>query len=65
MKKLGIKNILVAGGSDKIGRAVLPELLKAGYKIRAIQYSHDPVEVKGVEIMVECSLKTVPPLVRV
>jgi len=46
-----IKNILVTGASGKIGRAALPELLKAGYSIRAIQFENDIVQAKGVEIM--------------
>lgn len=50
MKVLGVKNILVTGGSGKIGRSALPELVKAGYKVRAIQFE-EPINVEGVEIM--------------
>lgn len=50
MKVLGVKNILVTGGSGKIGRATLPELVEAGYKIRAIQFE-EPIDVEGVEVM--------------
>jgi len=50
MEKLEIKNILVTGGSGKIGRSLLPELLKAGYHVRAIKHEGD-VTCKGVEIM--------------
>ena len=47
--KLGIKNILVTGGSGKIGRSVIPELIDAGYRLRAMQLPDEPVEVNGVE----------------
>lgn len=49
MKKLNIKNILITGGSGKIGRAVIPELIRAGYKLRAIQLSDELVDVPAVE----------------
>jgi UDP-glucose 4-epimerase len=45
-----IKNIAVTGASGKIGRHVIPELLKAGYQIRALEHE-EPVTVKGVEVM--------------
>ena len=51
MKSLGVKNILVTGGSGKIGRAVLPEILQFGYKVRAIQFPPDPIGIEGMEIM--------------
>lgn len=50
MKVLGVKNILVTGGSGKIGRPTLPELVKAGFNVRAIQFE-EPINAKGVEIM--------------
>ncbi|MCK4628337.1 MAG: NAD(P)-dependent oxidoreductase, partial [Sedimentisphaerales bacterium] len=46
---LNIKNILITGGSGKIGRAAIPELLKAGYKLRAFQLPDEPVEAEGLE----------------
>ena len=49
MKNLGIKNILITGGSGKIGRAVIPELIRAGYKLRAIQLPDELVDVPAVE----------------
>lgn len=49
MKTLGIKNILITGGSGKIGRATIPQLLKAGFKLRAVQLPDEPVGVQGVE----------------
>jgi len=50
--ELSIKTILVTGASGKIGRAVLPELLKAGYNVRALEFE-ELVEYKNkdVEIM--------------
>ncbi|MGQ9617264.1 MAG: NAD-dependent epimerase/dehydratase family protein, partial [Spirochaetota bacterium] len=45
-----IKNIAVTGASGKIGRHVIPELLKAGYRVRALEHE-TPVNIKGVEIM--------------
>ena len=49
IQHLNIKNILITGGSGKIGRAAIPELLKAGYKLRAIQLPDEPVEAEGLE----------------
>lgn len=45
-----IKNIAVTGASGKIGRNVLPGLLKAGYSIRALEHE-EPVQTEGVEIL--------------
>jgi nucleoside-diphosphate-sugar epimerase len=45
-----IKNIAVTGASGKIGRHVVPELLKAGFNVRALQHE-TPVTIQGVEIM--------------
>ena len=45
-----IKNIAVTGASGKIGRSVIPGLLKAGYMIRALEHEV-PVRIEGVEIM--------------
>ena len=49
LKKSGIKNILITGGSGKVGKAVIPQLLQAGYKLRAIQLREESVDVDGVE----------------
>jgi UDP-glucose 4-epimerase len=43
-----IKNIVVTGSSGKIGRNVIPELLKAGYRVRALEHE-EPVQMEGVE----------------
>ncbi len=48
---MNIKNIFVTGGSGKVGRALLPELVKSGYNIRALQFDEDLVTCPGVEIM--------------
>ena len=47
--KLGIKSILITGGSGKIGKVAIPRLLEAGFKLRAIQLPDEPVEAEGVE----------------
>ena len=49
MLKLGVKNVLITGGSGKIGRMAIPELINAGYTLRAIQLPDEPVETEGVE----------------
>jgi len=47
-----IKNVFLTGGSGKIGRALLPELVKAGYHIRALKFEEENIEsLKNVEIM--------------
>jgi len=50
MSTLQIKNILVTGAGGKIGRSLVPELVKAGYCIRALRFE-EPVDFKDVEIM--------------
>ncbi|MDD5698628.1 MAG: NAD(P)-dependent oxidoreductase [Victivallaceae bacterium] len=48
-----IKNVLLTGAGGKVGKAVLPELVKAGFQVRALEYS-DGLEVerlKNVEIV--------------
>lgn len=45
-----IKNIFVTGASGKIGRSLLPELISAGYNIRALQFE-EPIKYEGVEII--------------
>jgi UDP-glucose 4-epimerase len=45
-----IENIAVTGASGKIGRHVIPELLKAGYRVRALEHE-TPVGIEGVEIV--------------
>lgn len=36
-----IKNIFLTGGSGKIGRALLPELVKAGCRVRALEFDEE------------------------
>ena len=33
-----VKNVLLTGAGGKIGKAVLPELTRAGYSVRALEY---------------------------
>ncbi|MDR1156341.1 MAG: NAD(P)-dependent oxidoreductase [Bacteroidales bacterium] len=40
-KELVIKNIFITGGSGKVGSAVIPELMKAGYKVRALRFDNE------------------------
>jgi dTDP-L-rhamnose 4-epimerase len=49
---MNVNNVLLTGAGGKIGRAVLPELLKAGHSVRALEYTdglqvprHEHVEV--------------------
>lgn len=51
MNSLHIKNVLVTGASGKLGQAVVPELLRAGYCVRAMTYYEDRYEQAGVEII--------------
>lgn len=48
---MAIKNILLTGGSGKIGRNLLPELVKAGYFVRAIEFEEELVNCPDVEII--------------
>ena len=43
-----VSNILLTGAGGKIGRAVLPELVKAGYSVRALEYS-DGLQVEHLD----------------
>jgi len=45
-----IKNIFITGGSGKIGRSLLPELVSADYQVRALEFD-EPIECEGVEIL--------------
>ncbi len=49
-KSMKIRKVLVTGASGKIGRALLPELHKAGYKVRVVEFEdgvryHSKVDV--------------------
>ena len=51
---MDVKNILLTGAGGKIGRALLPELVRAGYAVRALEYT-DGLHVerlKNVEVVV-------------
>ena len=45
---MNVKNVLLTGAGGKIGRAVLPQLSKAGYSVRALEYT-DGLQVKHLE----------------
>ena len=44
-----LNNLFVTGGSGKVGRSLLPELVSAGYKVRALQFDEE-IECGGVEV---------------
>lgn len=50
MSETAIKNILVTGASGKIGRNLTPALIKAGYRVRAVQFK-TPVAFDGAEVV--------------
>ncbi len=45
---MNVKNVLLTGAAGKIGRAVLPELSKAGYSVRALEYT-DGLQVERLD----------------
>ncbi|MDD2709636.1 MAG: NAD(P)-dependent oxidoreductase [Verrucomicrobiae bacterium] len=45
-----IKNIFLTGASGKVGRALLPELMAAGYRVRALEFE-ETLESKATEIL--------------
>ena len=48
-----IKNIIVTGGSGKIGRNLIPQLLSAGYKLRVLEFEpgNPPYDTGKVEVV--------------
>lgn len=48
MHKIGVKDVFVTGGSGKVGRSLLPELVSAGYKVRALKFD-EAIDCEGVE----------------
>ncbi|MDR2376992.1 MAG: NAD(P)-dependent oxidoreductase [Treponema sp.] len=59
--ELPIKNVFVTGAGGKVGSALLPELVKAGYKVRALRYD-EVIDCPGVAEIVDGDLrdKTLP-----
>ncbi len=45
---MNVKHVLLTGAAGKIGRALLPELVGAGYRVRALEYS-DGLRVERLE----------------
>lgn len=45
---MNVSNVLLTGAAGKIGRAVLPELVKAGYSVRALEYA-DGLQVEHLD----------------
>lgn len=45
-----IKNILVTGASGKIGRNLIPKLVREGYNVRAARFE-EPIDFKGIEVI--------------
>lgn len=48
MSTFNIKNIFITGASGKIGRNLIPELVKEGYNVRALRFQ-TPLDFDGVE----------------
>jgi len=55
--ELKIKNIFLTGGSGKVGGALLPELVKAGYKVRALRFDKEAIDCPGVAEIVDGDLR--------
>ena len=53
---LSIKNIFVTGGGGKVGSALLPELVKAGYNVRALRFEEE-IQCDGVKEIVDGDLR--------
>ena len=53
MGNFKIKNLLLTGAGGKVGRAALPELVKAGYSVRALEYNDglSVEKLKNVEVV--------------
>lgn len=54
--KLSIKNIFVTGGGGKVGKALLPELVKAGYNVRALRFEEE-IDCPGVKEIMDGDLR--------
>lgn len=53
---LKIKNVFVTGGGGKIGSALLPELVKAGYSVRALRFEEE-INCEGVTEILDGDLR--------
>jgi len=46
-----IRNVLVVGPNGNVGRALIPELLRLGYEVRALQYRTPVAPQPGLEVV--------------
>jgi len=51
-----IGTVMVVGANGNIGRQLIPELLKLGYRVRALQYHSEVPAREGQEIVHGCTL---------
>jgi nucleoside-diphosphate-sugar epimerase len=56
MRDIPIKNIFVTGAGGKIGSALLPELIKAGYQVRALRFE-ETIDCPGVQEIIDGDLR--------
>jgi len=50
-KNSSIDKILIIGANGNVGKVLIPELLKFGYKVRALEYRSKIQERDGLEIL--------------
>ena len=50
-KNAEIETVLVVGANGNIGKRLIPELLRLGYKVRALQYRSEVAVRDGVEVV--------------
>jgi nucleoside-diphosphate-sugar epimerase len=55
-KDIPIKNIFITGAGGKIGGALLPELVKAGYQVRALRFEEE-IDCPGLREIIDGDLR--------
>ena len=50
-KNADISKVLIVGPNGNVGKELIPELLKLGYKVRALQYRSKVEEREGLEVV--------------
>ena len=50
-KNTDIHKVLVVGPNGNVGKVLIPELLKAGYEVRALQYRSPVASQKGLDVV--------------